>query len=338
MKALKVLGKIFLALVAALLILALVVVGLRAYNHHTYPVMSQGTGGERKAREEASISTAPIEGEQVSGVHLTPAEKTHPGVVVVYGGSEGGRDAPRAQWLASEGFEVLSMHFFGQEGQEPLLANVPLEQFDEVSDYIAKHTDGGPVTVIGTSKGAEFAELLAAKGFAVDNLVAFVPAHYSYSGLGEQGRYEEPSFTHQGEAVPFGSFRTGSIAVGLKLAWDMATGYPPSYRATYENAAEHAEDAARIDLSEFAGNVLLFAGEADQMWQSDVAARELEQQGEHIEAHVYPDAGHIFFADSEKEPHGWQIMFGGTPEGNKAAYEDSRAVLLERLTQWHAAE
>lgn len=338
MRALKVIGKILLALVAVLVVLALVVMGLRAYNHHTYPVLSEGTGGGSGADESASISTAPIVGEGMNGMHLTPEEKTHPGVVVLYGGSEGGRDTTRAAWLAGEGFEVLSMHFFGQENQEPLLANVPLEQFDEVSDYIAQHADGGPVTVIGTSKGAEFVELLAERDFAADNVVAFVPAHYSYSGLGKQGRYEAPSFTYQGEAVPFASFRTGSVAVGLKLAWDMATGYPPSYRATYENAAEHAAEAAKIDLSGFAGNVVLFAGGDDQMWQSDVAARELEQQGEHIEAHVYPDAGHIFFEDSERVPHGWQIMFGGTPEGNRVAYHKSRAVLLDRLAQWHGTQ
>lgn len=131
MRALKVIGKILLALVAALVVLALVVMGLRAYNHHTYPVLSEGTGEGSGADESASISTARIAGEGMNGMHLTPEEKTHPGVVVLYGGSEGGRDTTRAAWLAGEGFEVLSMHFFGQDNQEPLLANVPLEQFDE---------------------------------------------------------------------------------------------------------------------------------------------------------------------------------------------------------------
>ena len=340
MKALKVVGKVLLTLVVFLVVLALVVMGLRAYNHSKYPLMAgelRADSAEVADGEDngASIRTARIDGEAISGVHLTPERKAHPGVVVVYGGSDGGRDKDRAEWLASEGYEVLSMYFFGQDNQEPMLANVPLEQFDQVTDYIAANTDGGPVTVIGTSKGAEFTELLAQYGFAVDNLVAFVPGHYSYTGLGEQGRYEEPSFTHQGEAVPYASFRAGSIASGLKLAWDMATGYPPAYRPAYESAADAADDTARIDLSGFDGNVLLFAGERDQMWQSDVAARALEEQGEHIEAHVYPDAGHIFFEHSETMPNGWQIMFGGTPEGNRAAYEDSRAVLLERLAQWH---
>ena len=58
MRALKVIGKILLALVAALIVLALVVMGLRAYNHHTYPVLSEGTGGGSGADESASISTA----------------------------------------------------------------------------------------------------------------------------------------------------------------------------------------------------------------------------------------------------------------------------------------
>ncbi|PAT07002.1 acyl-CoA thioester hydrolase [Corynebacterium hadale] len=339
-KVLKILGKALVALLVVLVLLAAVIVGLRAYNRHTYPfasvgsssVVGEGDGG-------ASLSVAPIHGDQIEGFHITPERKAHPGVVVVYGGSEGGADRSRAEWLAGEGYEVLSMYFFGQEGQQQGLAEVPLEQFDEVSTLIDATVDGdGPVTVVGTSKGAEFVELLAAKGFRVDNVVAFVPASYSYSGLVFQQAEELPSFTYKGEAVPFASFRAGSMAAGAKQMWDMVTGYPVSYRATYESAAEAAPEEARIDLAHFGGNVLLFAGEDDQMWQSADAARELEAQGERVEAHVYPDAGHIFFAHAEELPDGWQIMLGGTPEGNRAADEDSRAVLLERLDQWHGRQ
>ena len=120
--------------------------------------------------------------------------------------------------------------------------------------------------------------------------------------------------------------------------WDMATKYPVSYRSTYESAAENSDDSARINLGNFDGNVLLFGGEDDQMWQSDVAARALAEQGGNIEAHVYPRAGHIFayFPNSEEMPNGWQIMFGGTAEGNRAAHEDTERILRERLAQWHS--
>ena len=178
--------------------LVLVVVGLRAYNGHKYPItQSAGEGmSADKSSYETSDRVTAIEGEYLNGFHFRPEEKKHRGVIVVYGGSEGSPDYSRAEQLADDGYEVLSLFFFGQPNQKPTLANVPLEQFDEVADYIDKNigdaseeggeggnSDAGPVTVIGTSKGAEFAELLAARGYPVDNLVAFAPAHYSYSCL-----------------------------------------------------------------------------------------------------------------------------------------------------------
>lgn len=346
MKALKALGKILLWVLAVTLVLVLVVFGLRAYNGQKYPItQSAGEGmSADKSSYETSDRVTAIEGEYLNGFHFRPEEKKHRGVIVVYGGSEGSPDYSRAEQLADDGYEVLSLFFFGQPNQKPTLANVPLEQFDEVTDYIDKNIedaseeggdDAGPVTVIGTSKGAEFAELLAARGYPVDNLVAFAPAHYSYSGLDFASGQELPSFTDRGETVGYASFRDSSISAGAKMLWDMSTSYPVSYRATYEGAAGNAADDARIDLGDFGGNVLLFGGEDDQMWQAEIAARALAEQGGNVEAHVYPDAGHAFFPNANEVPNGWQIMLGGTVEGNRTAHDDADKILRERLAQWH---
>lgn len=339
MKALRAIGKAILGLLAAILVLVLVVVGLRAYNGQKYPITDASKSGmsSDKSSYATSERVTAIEGEYLNGFHFRPEEKTHRGVVVVYGGSEGSPDYERASSLADDGYEVLSLFFFGQPNQAPALANVPLEQFDEVIDYINDNADGdGPVTVIGASKGAEFAELLAAHGYPVDNIVAFAPADHSYSGLDFSSSADQPSFTDRGEEVGYASFRETSISAGVKLAGDMATGYPVSYRATYESAAANAGDDARIDLRHFGGNVLLFGGEDDQMWQSADAARALAEQGGNIEAHVYPDAGHAFFPNADELPNGWQIMFGGTADGNRAAHDDAEKILRERLAQWHS--
>lgn len=339
MKALRILGRILLWGIAVFCVVMLVVFGLRAYNGNKYPITQ--SAGEYMSADKSSYATSErvtaIEGEYMNGFHFHPVEKKHRGVVVVYGGSEGSPDYSRAKQLADDGYEVLSLFFFGQPNQKPTLANVPLEQFDEVTDYVKENTEGeGPVTVIGTSKGAEFTELLAARGYSVDNLVAFAPAEYSYGGLDFSSRGEElPSFTDRGETVGYASFRESSISAGAKMLWDMSTSYPVSYRATYEAAAANAGDDARIELSDFGGNVLLFAGEADQMWQAEIAARALAEQGGNIEAHVYPDAGHAFLPNADEVPNGWQIMLGGTVDGNRAAHEDSDKILRERLAQWH---
>lgn len=156
MKALRVIGKVLLWLLAAILMLVLVVVGLRVYNGQKYPITDASNSGmsSDKSSYDTSERVTAIEGDYLNGFHFHPVEKKHRGVVVVYGGSEGSPDYDRAKQLASDGYEVLSLFFFGQPNQKPTLANVPLEQFDEVADYIEENTDStGPVTVIGTSKG-----------------------------------------------------------------------------------------------------------------------------------------------------------------------------------------
>lgn len=339
MRALKRFGKAVAWCVAVVVVLGLVVVGLRAYNANKYPIAQmEASGGASREEYPESDRVRKISGEYLNGFHFLPAEDAleRRGVVVVYGGSEGSPDYSRAERLAQDGYEVLSLYFFGQDNQRPTLAEVPLDQFDEVTGYIEEHVaDPTPVTVLGTSKGAEFAALLAANGFALDNLVAFVPAHYSYSGLDFSTGQDLPSFTLRGEAVPFASSWQSGVLTGLKMFGRMIAAYPASYRPTYEGAAGSAGDDARIDLGGFDGNAVFFGAGDDQMWQSDVAARALAEQSPRGEAHVYDDAGHIFFEDSEAQENGWQIMFGGTQESNRRAYDESWQVLRERLAEWH---
>ena len=333
MRVLRFVGGCAVTVLVVVLVLALVVFGLRSYNQRTNS-MGLGSGGF----EGTSASISPVHGDYMRGSHLSPAQRAHRGVVVTYGGSEGSADEARAARLAEAGYEVLALHFFGQENQKPTLANVPLEHFDEVADYIRTNiANPDPVTVIGTSKGAELALLLAQHGFAVDNVVAFAPPHFSYAGLDFASADELASFTLRGEAVPFASLRDVSAWTTVKTLWSSLVAAPMSYRANYEQAAANAADNARIDLSDAGANVVLFAGTADAMWQSDVAAEALCVTKPDAECHIYPGAGHAFFPDVEEEDGAWQRTLGGSVEANRAAYEDSERVVAERLAQWHPA-
>lgn len=335
MRVLKKIGQYVIEFALTAAIFVVVVLFMRDVNEHRFPFMASSGGPQASDKSAYDIGEGvrAIEGHYLNGFHFLPQEKLHKGVVVVYGGSEGGPDYSRGQLLHDEGYEVLSLFFFGQPNQAPALSKVPLEQFEEVRAYIEKHVGEGPVTVVGTSKGAEFALLLAAHGFDLDNVVAFALAHYSYSGLDFSSFEDTPSFTLRGEDVPFASIRNASWLTGMRVGWQTVTGYPVSYLATYEQAAEAAGDEARIDLSRFAGNALLFAGDQDRMWQSGEAAAGLASRS--VEAHVFEGAGHAFFPNGEQLGRGWELMLGGTAEGNRKAAEASERILLERLAQWH---
>lgn len=332
----KALRRVALTLLAIIVLLVITIFGLRWHNGGTYTIMQQEASMGTDAQYETNDSVRAIKGDYLKGFRFIPEERTHPGTVIVYGGSEGSPNYEQAKMISEQGYEVLALYFWGQEGQASTLANVPLDQFDEVETYIKDTIDlPTPITVIGTSKGAEFSAELVAHGFAIDNLVNFAPADHTYFGLDYTTQDELPSFTYRGEAVPFASYRNGDVGATARLMWDMATGYPPSYRATYEGAAAGSGDEAEIDLTGFKGNALFFAGGRDAMWQSDVAARSLAAQSDAFEAYVYPDAGHVFSNDLAELGTGWEIMLGGTAEGGAAAFEDSTGILFDRLARWH---
>lgn len=289
-------------------------------------------------RYETNDHIVSIEGEYLNGFHLIPTTRSHPGTVVVYGGSEGSPAYEQAKVLSSQGFEVMSLFFFGQSNQVPTLARVPLEQFEEVTAFIDATVDQPrPITVIGTSKGAEFSAALACHGFAVDNLINFAPADHFYPGLDFHSRDELPSFTYQGHAVPCASFRTIGARTYLPLLWDLVAHRPPRYRENYEAAATHADPATVIDLSGFAGHAVFFAGDCDAMWQSEIAAKTLAGGSDRFEAFVFPDAGHLFASDITQLSTGWERMFGGTADGAAQAYWKSQEILLDRLARWHGS-
>lgn len=60
-------------------------------------------------------------------------------------------------------------------------------------------------------------------------------------------------------------------------------------------------------------------------------------QSDAFEAHVYPEAGYIFSDDPAQFGTGWEIMLGGTVDGEAAAFADSEDILFNRLASWHGS-
>lgn len=336
MKALKTALKVVGVLVGLIAVLVLAIIGARAYNGHKYPIVNSMSDSRDKAQYPTDDHIVSIEGEHLNGFHFIPEQRLHPGTVIVYGGSEGSPAYWQAKTIADQGYEVLALYFWGQPNQVPALSQIPLEQFDEVVNWVETTIEQPrPITVIGSSKGAEYTALLAAHGYPVDNLVNYTPGDHSYPGLSPKNNQELPSFTNRGESVPYASLRKADGSRIGKMLWDMIIGRPPQYRPVYQQAAERADDSSRIDLSDFRGHALFFAGDKDAMWQGDIAAQNLSAQNERFEAFIYPDAGHVFLESEDQLPSGWEIMLGGTADACVAAYHASNEVLFSKLSEWH---
>ncbi len=328
--------RFLLGIFIALIVLTLSIVGIHKYNAGKYAVPGPDMKDPQTVLDDGNATF--IEGNYLRGFHMPPLGEAKPGTVIVFGGSEGSADPRKARELQKEGFNVLALYFWGQPGQKATLNEVPLDFFDEVLTWIdANANPDEPITILGTSKGAELVANLASRYSEVDNFIAYAPSEYTYQGL-QYDQYAGSSFTYHGQPVPYLKFvNDPKIMIPMMTRFTLAL--PVSYLSSYEQAVEKAtdteRDAARIDLTGFSGNGILFAGEQDTMWQSATAAKALAAQNPKVEAFVYDNAGHAFAEDITLFGPSWEVMLGGTVEGNRIAYQESQQVLFDKLNTWH---
>jgi hypothetical protein len=140
--------------------------------------------------------------------------------VVWIGGSGSGLaiNAVVAAPLASRGFNVLSLPFFGEPGLPKQLSRIPLEYFERALDWLMQHpaAAGKGLRVLAMSKGAEVALILASRCPSIRKVALWSPHAYCFQGIAYR---DESSWTYQGKDLPY---------IRLKNRWvfgDMLSGF-----------------------------------------------------------------------------------------------------------------
>lgn len=341
---LKTFKKIVLTLFLIILAVVLLIFALRFYNGKRYPVTA-GDPMTMNPRDLAAYPTS-VEGVKIEivnhktfqGFHLLPEKKTHKGVVVCYGGSEGSPNFPYAEHFAKLGYESVAVFMFGMENQPKTLCDVPLEQFQDVLDYLAeKGWKDEPLTVFGGSKGAEYALNLADKYEQISNLVLIAPSAYNFAGL--DFSKIGSSWTWQGKELPFVNMQKSNFSAFIKnMVVPMLIKAPVSYKETYDSAVAQDPEAETklIPVKRTKAEILLLAGEDDQMWNSPAFAEKIrEQNPEHVRVVIYPGAGHVFRGNGVIATPSMVMNVGGTQEANEKAGRESQAEIESFLSAHH---
>jgi hypothetical protein len=253
------------------------------------------------------------------GVLAYPGGEDARGAVLVLSGSSGRVEDERVRLLARHGLAAMSFRWFGGSGQPPGICEVALESFTAALDDLAGI--GGTLAVIGSSKGAEAALLLASRDRRVGAVVGFSPSSVVWAnvGPGPDGRVRpcRSSWTADGEPLPFVPYdddwrRDPSDAL-------------PAYRGMYEQSlrtfAGHLAEA-EIPVERIAGRVLVTAGGDDRVWPAEWFTRRIaERRAEHGLATTVltdPGAGHRVLLPGETAPEasGIAMARGGSPEAD----------------------
>jgi dienelactone hydrolase len=297
----------------------------------------------RVVREPAGRVLPVAEAGLVGDLYLPPGAGVWPGVLLL-GGAEGGRPDPAyASLLASEGYVVFGLAYFGVPGLPKTLTRIPLEYGLAAAQWLADRPEvaGDRIGVVGTAKGAEYALMLGStepSRFAA--VVAHGPSDLVWPGLGAPPGTQVSSWTRGGADVPF--LRSSPTRGVSSAAPNQAI------RSAYEQAVATASrwrlGIARIPVEQIAAPVLFTSGDADGMWPSTAQAQRalesiIKAGNPHGSALLdFPGAGHLVGGVPDMPitrttiPYGpVTVAAGGDPAATAAAVRSTFSATVELL-------
>ncbi|EZH65688.1 hypothetical protein DH09_12610 [Bacillaceae bacterium JMAK1] len=294
-----------------------------------------------------------IEGEGLVGtVYYPHSEEPKPAIVIV-GGSDGAHHESAAALLASKGYVVMALAYFGKAGLPKGIVNIPLEYVDDAFTYLKKKTivDNERLAMIGHSRGSELALLYASTYSSLKAVIGVAPSAVQFSGIQNFQPVAKPAWTYNGQPFSFFAAKQ-TFSDMLSFFGHMITRKPfKGLEAMERNLAdqklyeEHLIPVEKIDAS-----VMLVAGTDDQVqpavFFSELMEKKLQDHHDRTKNRViiHEGAGH-FSAFPSHLPHlpqtlgdtnaAMTMIFGGTREMNAEAtnksWEETLTFLEESL-------
>jgi dienelactone hydrolase len=133
-----------------------------------------------------------------------PPGARRPTAVLGLGGSEGGYGNDlQARLLASHGYPVLELAYFGAPGRPRELRSIPLEYLARALDWLHARPGVEKVVVVGASRGGELALLVGSTYPAlVQGVVAYAPGYAVVPGSWTRGGEPVPSAADPDPRIP----------------------------------------------------------------------------------------------------------------------------------------
>ena len=266
---------------------------------------------------DGAVTERTIERSDLSATIYAPDDgSTHPALLIL-GGAEGGREWAEAvaRRLAKEGYIANAQTYFKGQGLPEQLMDIPLERFQAAIDYLRQQplVDRQHLGVIGISKGAEAALVLAAHDNRVTAVVAASPSDVVWQGIDRKGGAPASSWTFHGEPLAYVPFKPCPDCKGLLDLYHNS------------RSAGAVASASYIAVENIHGPVMLISSANDQVWPSTTMAHSIADRLHRsgfpfaVDEVDYAEGGHFAFGippteASAKEDTG----FGGGDPGSLA--------------------
>ncbi len=242
--------------------------------------------------------------------------------ILFLGGSGGGLSWARRQaaFFADQGYVTLALAYFNSGELPKHLAQLPLEYVERALEYLAdrEDVDSDKIGILGYSKGAELALLIASQNSKIKSVAAIAPGSAVFQGFKPPKYPVISSWTRDGKDLPF-----------------VPNAYDKKFFETfdgmylwYRTLAQHNDfDKAAIPVEKINGDILLISGVKDKIWPATFMAEqiiarlhiaEFSHNYEHL---AYPNAGHGIAEPPGKPTTRVAERLGGAALGNAQARE-----------------
>jgi uncharacterized protein len=293
-------------------------------------LLVSGATAVQQTRPQPPMAPAGETGRRVTDEGLLanyfPARAKAPALLML-GGSVGGLSPEvnnAAKALQAEGFAVLHLSYFRGPGQNPRLELVPLEYFSTALRWLGRQpeADATRMGIVGGSKGAEAALLVASRHPELKAVLVYMPSSVVWPGIGSEDASGpiSSSWSEHGKPIPYLPNPPYDPRKGGTMADD--------FRASLTALPKHPE--AVIPVERISAPLLLVCGQADRIWPSCPMAQQIqqrlaEQRRPAATLLAYDDAGHLGFGvpfpPDVNDPR--VANAGGTAQGTSAARADS---------------
>jgi acetyl esterase/lipase len=189
-------------------------------------------------------------------------------IVVLLGGSEGGTFKPRtlAKAIIANGYSVASIAYHRAPGAPPYVKEIPIESVVKRIKDVSTDDKGNQrcVAILGVSKGAELALVIAAYTDFADATIAVVPSSVVWQS-NQITLARNSSWRVHDEPLPFVEYPWFSRGMFAYL-----TKGPIKARELHEAGIENTKilEQASIPVERISKPVLLQGAKLDSVWQS----------------------------------------------------------------------
>ncbi|MGY0694854.1 acyl-CoA thioester hydrolase/BAAT C-terminal domain-containing protein [Virgibacillus sp. FSP13] len=271
--------------------------------------------------------------------------------VVIVGGSDAGVHESSAALLASEGYVVLALAYFGRKGLPKGIVNIPLEYVDHAFQYLKglSQVDQKRYGIIGFSRGSELALLYASLFPNINSVIAVAPSAVVFPGLINMQPVDKPAWTYKNAPLPYlRAQRTKRDTFSFFKHWILGKPYSGLDVINHNIQDEQQLKETAISIENIKAPMMFFAGEDDHVQPAVFFTKRMErclQNHEYKSKHkfiYYENAGHFspFPGNLPNLPQitgnsqfHMRMIFGGTKEDNAIAANDSWKQTVQFLNE-----